>query len=196
MKVFEVVIEVDRLRSATWMDRKDQSPEMNRRGISLSECWHNLALKTYKPKRPAGLFIQIAAGDFILTKQAETDQILLDLLKPDGEFLPVTLDGKPMRFHNITRFTDCLDYEKSRWRWDMVGKVPGGITHPRFIPEKVPVGRMFRLMEYPRPRYVATDQALPPASDFYQWYHHQGYDGLLFKLMWDSENPDDLISFY
>ena len=32
--------------------------------------------------------------------------------------------------------------------------------------------------------------------DFYQWYHHQGYDGVLFKLMWDSEKPDDLIRFY
>lgn len=196
MKVFEVGYDANRLRSATCVNRQDKTDEMRRLGVPLAECWRNLPLKTYKPRRPKGLFIEIVAGDFILSKQAEDDLILLELLRPDSEFLPVTLDGKPMRFHNITRFTDCLDYEKSKWRWDMVGKVPGGITHPRFIPEKVPVGRMFRLMEYPRPRYVATDQALPPASDFYQWYHHQGYDGLLFKLMWDSENPDDLISFY
>jgi hypothetical protein len=101
-----------------------------------------------------------------------------------------------MRFHNITRFTDCLDYEKSQWRWDMKGRVPGGISHPCFIPEKLPVGTMFRLMEYPGPRYVATDSTVPPMLDFYQWYHHQGYDGVLFKLMWDSEKPDELIGFY
>ncbi len=169
---------------------------MTRYGMPLAACWRTLALKSYKAKRPIGLFIQLAAGEFILTKQAEKDETLLELMKPDGEFLPVTVDGKPMRFHNITRFTDCLDYEKSQWRWDMIGQVPGGISHPRFIPEKVPVGRMFRLMEYPVPRYVATDPALPAESDFYQWYHHQGYDGLLFKLMWDSEKPDELHGFY
>lgn len=196
MKIFSVKIDVNRLRSATYVNAIDLTNEMMRQGCPLSGAWRMLSLKSYKRQRPLGLFIEMGGGDFILTKQAEKDDVLLDLLKPDGEFLPVTLDGKPMRFHNITRFTDCLDYEKSRWRWDMVGKVPGGITHPRFIPEKVPVGRMFRLMEYPGPRYVATDQALPPESDFYQWYRHQGYDGLLFKLMWDSENPDDLISFY
>lgn len=196
MKVYKVMVDVDRLRSATWEDWQDESADMSRRGVPLASCWHNLALKSYKPRRPTGLFIQIASGDFILTKKAENDQVLLDLLKPDGEFLPVMLDGQPMRFHNITRYTDCLDYMKSSWRWDMPGKVPGGITHPRFIPEKVPIGRMFRLMEYPGPRYLATDPAVPLTSDFYQWYHHQGYDGLLFKLMWDSENPDQLFSFY
>jgi hypothetical protein len=196
MKIYEVMIDVDRLRSATTINWQDRSDEMTLYGVPLAACWRTLALKSYKPKRPTGLFIQISLGEFILTKQAEKDETLIELLKPDGEFLPVTVDGKPMRFHNITRFTDCLDYEKSQWRWDMIGQVPGGISHPRFIPEKVPVGRMFRLMEYPGPRYVATDPALPAESDFYQWYHHQGYDGLLFKLMWDSEKPDELHGFY
>jgi hypothetical protein len=196
MKIYQVLSDVNRLRSATTINWQDRSDEMTRYGVPLAACWRTLALKSYKAKRPIGLFIQLAAGEFILTKQAEKDETLLELLKPDGEFLPVTVDGKPMRFHNITRFTDCLDYEKSQWRWDMIGQVPGGISHPRFIPEKVPVGRMFRLMEYPVPRYVATDPALPAESDFYQWYHHQGYDGLLFKLMWDSEKPDELHGFY
>jgi len=196
MKIWEVRVAVDRLRSATYMNWQDQTKEMKRLGVPLTDCWRTLALKSYKPKRPTGLFIQISLGEFILTEQAEKDQVLLDLLEPDGEFLPVTVDGKPLRFHNITRFTDCLDYEKSQWRWDMIGQVPGGITHPRFIPEKVPVGRLFRLMEYPGPRYVATDPSVPPTADFYKWYHHQGYDGLLFKLMWDSEKPDELVGFY
>jgi hypothetical protein len=196
MKIYQVMIDVNRLRSATTINWQDHTDEMMRLGVPLADCWRTLALKSYKPKRPTGLFIQIASGDFILTDQAEKDQVLLKLLEPDGEFLPVTVDGKPMRFHNITRFTDCLDYEKSQWRWDMVGKVPGGITHPRFIPEKVPAGRMFRLMEYPGPRYIATDPKLAPTADFYQWYQHQRYDGLLFKLMWDSEKPDQLGGLY
>ena len=196
MKIYQVMIDVNRLRSATWINYQDQTIEMERRGVPLAGCWRTLALKSYKPQRPAGLFIEIAGGDFILSEQAEQDRVLLALLEPDGEFLPVTVDGKPMRFHNITRFTDCLDYDKSQWRWDMQGRVPGGISHPRFIPEKIPAGTMFRLMEYPGPRYVATDQALPPMLDFYQWYHHQGYDGLLFKQMWDSEKPDELNGFY
>jgi hypothetical protein len=196
MKVYQVMVDVNRLRSATWISYQDQTNEMERRGVPLANCWRTLALKSYKPRRPTGLFIQIASGDFILSEQAEQDRVLMALLETDGEFLPVTVDGKPMRFHNITRFTDCLDYDKSQWRWDMQGRVPGGISHPRFIPDKVPVGRMFRLMEYPGPRYMATDPTVPPMLDFYQWYHHQGYDGLLFKLIWDSEKPDELICFY
>ena len=196
MKIYEVMIDVNRLRSATYINWQDQTDEMRRLGVPLAGCWRTLALKSYKPKRPTGLFIQISLGEFILTEQAEKDQVLLNLLELDGEFLLVTVDGKPMRFHNIIRFTNCLNYEKSQWRWDMVGKVPGGITHPRFIPEKVPAGRMFRLMEYPGPRYTATDQKLAPTADFYQWYHHQRYDGLLLKLMWDFEKPDELGGFY
>lgn len=195
MKVYKVDQDANRLRAATWLNYQDQTDDMRLRGVSLNDCWHNLALKSYKPKRPTGLFIEIAAGDFILSDQAEQDKVLISLLEPDGEFLPVTVDGKPMRFHNITRFTDCLDDKKSRWEVQIQG-MPRRISHPSFIPESVPLGRLFRLKEYPVPRYVATDPTLPPNKDFYQWYHHQGYDGLLFKLMWDSDKPDELHGFY
>ena len=195
MKVYKVMIDVNRLRSATCINWQDKTDEMRRLGVPLTNTWRTLALKSYKPRRPTGLFIQIASGDFILSELAEQDRALLALLEPDGEFLPVTVDGKPMRFHNITRFTECLDYERSRWE-EQTRAIPRRISHPRFIPEKIPVGRMFRLREYPGPRYVATDPAVPPMLDFYQWYHHQGYDGLLFKLMWDSDKPDDLVGFY
>ena len=152
MKIYEVNHDANRLQSATWIDRRDQTDEMGRLGVPLAGCWHTLALRSYKPRRPIGLFIEIAAGDFILSEQAKQDRVLLSLLEPDGEFLPVTVDGKPMRFHNITRFTDCLDYERSQWK-EQVRAIPRRISHPRFIPEKVPVGTMFRLMEYPRACY-------------------------------------------
>ncbi len=194
MKIYQVMIDVNRLRGTTYLDWQDHTDEMGRRGVPLAACWRTLALMSYKPKRPFGLFIDIRGGDFILTKQAEKDQVLLDLLEPDGEFLPVTVDGKPMRFHNITRFTDCLDYEKSHWE-EQVRAIPRRITHPRFNPEKVPIGTMFRLMEYPGPRYIATDPTVAPTADLYQWYHHQGYSGLLFKLMWDSDKPEELVRF-
>ncbi len=120
---------------------------------------------------------------------------MVSLLEVDGEFLPVIVDGKPLLLHNITRFADCVDEPRSR-RGAAINGVQDIIRYPCFHANKVPPGIHFRLREFPGARYVATDPSLPPEKDFYQWYYQQGYKGLKFRLLWDSEKPDELIRFY
>lgn|GEM_PF-4486602 len=74
--------------------------------------------------------------------------------------------------------------------------MPAQLIYPSFDTAKVPLGIHFRIREYLGPRYTATDPSLLPEKDFYQWYHQQGYKGLTFRLLWDSEKPDELIRFY
>lgn len=195
MKIFQIVFLPDVYQTLCHKDNRD-SLSICIKGRSRLEIWPaSLELEVTEPTQPRGLFFQWGSGEFVLTEAAQEDQVLVRLLESDGEFLPVIVDGVPLLLHNITRFTDCVDQERSKWG-PTIGSVPGRIECPRFLANKVPLGIQFRIPEFRVPRYVATDPSLPPEKDFYQWYHQQGYKGLKFRLLWDSEKPDELIRFY
>lgn len=195
MKIYEVGLDTNKFQYVFQKDRSvDTSILLD--GESRLEVWpEHLELEVTKPKKPRGIFYEWGLGELILTRQAEEDKILVSLLQVDGEFLPVVVDGEPLLLHNITRFADCVDESCSK-RGPTIDGVRDIIRYPCFHAAKVPLGIHFRLREYPGPRYVATDPSLPPEKDFCQWYHKQGYKGLKFRLLWDSEKPDELIRFY
>ena len=195
MKIYQIVFESDKYQYVFQKDRYlDTSCVLL--GESRQDAWPDLLeLEVTKPKKPKGLFLQWIAGELILTHKAQEDETLVSLLENDGEFLPVIVDDEQLLLHNITRFTDCVNEERSK-RGPAINGVQDIIRFPCFHADKVPLGIHFRLREYPGPRYVATDPSLPPEKDFYQWYHQQGYKGLKFRLLWDSEKPDELIRFY
>jgi hypothetical protein len=196
MKIFQVVFESDKFQYLDLKDISVDSLAICLLGEPLQKVWPNdLELEVIKPKRPLGIFYQYASAELILTPQAQEDKILVSLLEVNGEFLPVLVGNESLLLHNIAQFTDCLDYERSK-RGPTVQGVQDIIRFPCFHADKVPLGIHFRIREYPGPRYTATDPSLPPEKDFYQWYHKQGYKGLKFRLLWDSEKPDELIRFY
>lgn len=196
MKIYQVVFDSDKYQSVFQKDRSVLMTPILLKGISRLDVWpESLELEVTKPRWPKGIFFQWSASELILTRKAQEDETLVSLLEIDGEFLPVVVDGDPLQLHNITRFSDCVDHQRSRFG-PTTGRVAPQLTYPSFDNAKVPLGIHFRLREYPGPRYVATDPSLPPEKDFHQWYHKQRYKGLKFRLLWDSENPDELIRFY
>jgi hypothetical protein len=196
MKIYQIVFESDKFQYLFQKDRRLRTLEICLLGKSRRQVWPTqLELEVTKPKWPKGVFHQWVSGELILTPKAQEDQTMVSLLEVDGEFLPVIVDGKPLLLHNITRFADCVDEKRSK-RGPTIDGVQDIIRFPCFHAAKVPLGIHFRLREYPGPRYVATDPSLPPEKDFYQWYHQQDYKGLKFRLLWDSEKPDELIRFY
>jgi len=196
MKIYQLVFQSDSFQALDSTDANIRLLDFMLYGKSRLEVWpEKLSATIAESKRPEGIFLQWSASDFVLTSQAECDEVLIKLLENDGEFLPVFVDGELRRLHNITRFYECVDQERSKWGIT-IGDVPGRIEKPRFIKDAVPLGIQFRLREFPVPRYVATDVSLPPEKDFYQWYHLRGYKGIKFRLLWDSDKPDELTSFY
>ena len=196
MKIFQIVFESDKFQYVFQKDRSLDTLEICLLGESRQPVWPpKVELEVTKPKRPKGIFFQWVSGELILTPKAQEDKMLVSLLEVHGEFLPVSVDNEPLLLHNINQFTDCLDYERSR-RGPTIQGVQDIIRFPCFHADKVPLGIHFRLREYPGPRYTASDPSLPPEKDFYQWYHQQGYKGLKFRLLWDSDKPDELIRFY
>lgn len=196
MRIYEVIFESDKFQDVYHEGRRFRMSSILLKGESRLDVWPDaLELTIDDRKRPRGLFFQWSASEFILTSEACNDKTLVSLLAVDGEFLPVTVDGEPLLFHNITCFLDCVDHNRSRFKTPTAA-IPHQLLFPYFDVGKVPLGIHFRLREYPGARYVATDPSLPPEKDFYQWYHKQGYKGLSFRLQWDSEKPDDLICFY
>lgn len=196
MRIYELIFESDTFQNVFSKDRHLRMTPILLKGESRLEVWPDaLQLTIGDRKRPRGLFFQWSAGEYILTPEAQDDQTLVSLLEVNGEFLPVTVDGEPLLFHNITCFSDCVDHNRSRFKTPTAA-IPHQLLFPYFDVAKVPLGIHFRLREYPGARYVATDSSLPPEKDFYQWYHQQGYKGLTFRLLWDSEKPDELIRFY
>ncbi len=195
MKIYDLVFESDIFQTVGPCDPSVRSLGFTPFGRSRKENWPTLDFEIADPSVPVGIFRQWFANEFMLTPQSMADDHLIAILKSDGEFLPARLGGAELPFHNITCFSDCVDPVLSRWR-PKIEDLPDGIECPRFIPDKTPLGTMFRLREYPSPRYVATDPSLPAEKDFYQWYHQQGYQGLKFRLMWDSDEPDQLTRFW
>lgn len=196
MKIFQIVFLPDKYQSLYQKDRDLSSLRLCPSGKPRREIWPaRLELEVTEPTRPRGIFLQWSSGEYVLTKEAQNDKVLVQILETDGEFLPVIVDDEPLLLHNITRFADCVDESRSKRGLPLNG-VPDIIRFPCFYTDKVPLGIHFRLREYPGPRYVATNSSLPPEKDFYQWYHQQGYKGLKFRLLWDSEKPDELIRFY
>jgi hypothetical protein len=196
MRIFQIIFLPDVYQSLCQKDENLNALRICPKGTSRQEIWPaRLELEVTEPSWPRGIFLEWSADEFVLTKEAQADKVLVQMLEVDGEFLPVMVDGEPMSLHNVTRFANCVDQKRSKWG-ATIGNVPGRIEYPRFLAEKVPLGIQFRIPEFRVPRYVATDPSLPPEKDFYQWYHQQGYKGLKFRLLWDSEKPDELIRFY
>jgi hypothetical protein len=196
MKIYQIVFESDKYQIL--YEKKPDLTGLNIciLGESRRKTWPpHFELEVIKPKKPKGIFYQWVSGELILTRKALEDQAIVSLLEMNGELLPVIVDGEPLLLHNITCFSDCVDEARSK-RGPTIDGVKDIIRFPCFYVDEVPLGIHFRLREYPGPRYVATDSSLPPEKDFYQWYHKQGYKGLNFRLLWDSEKPDELIRFY
>jgi hypothetical protein len=196
MKIYQLGLDTTKYQYLFQKDRGLLTLGLTLAGETRRYVWPaKLELEVTKPKKPRGIFYQWISGELILTRQAQEDKVLVSLLEVDGEFLPVIVDGELMLLHNITRFADCVDAMRSK-RGPTIDGVQDIIRFPCFYADKVPLGVHFRIREYPRPRYIATDLNLPAEKDFYQWYHQQGYKGLKFRLLWDSEKPDELIRFY
>jgi len=196
MKIYQIVFESGDFQYISQKKPRLLMTSIILEGVSRLDVWPNdLKFEIPKPNRPRGIFFQWSSGEFILTPEAQNDKNLVSLLEVNGEFLPVIVEGERLLLHNITCFSDCVDEPRSR-RGPTIDGVQDIIRYPCFHADKVPLGIHFRLREYPGPRYTATDSSLPPEKDFYQWYHKQGYKGLSFRLLWDSEKPDDLICFY
>jgi len=196
MKIYQIVFESDKFQYVYHKNRRLRMTSIILEGKSRVGIWpDNLEFEIEKPNRPRGIFFQWSSSELILTCEAQADEKLVSLLTVNGEFLPVRVEGEQLQLHNIISFSDCVDHTRSRFKAPTVA-IPHQLLYPFFDSSKVPLGVHFRLREYPGPRYVATDPSLPPEKDFYQWYHKQGYKGLEFRLLWDSEKPDELIRFY
>ena len=196
MQIHQIIFESDHYQIVFQKDRSIRMTTILKKGLSRDDIWPDrLELGVTETSIPRGIFYQWSSGELILTREAQADETLVLLLKVNGEFLPVVVDGNLLMLHNIVKFSDCIDHQRSKFG-STTGRVPAQLIFPCFHADKVPLGIHFRLREYPGPRYVATDPSLPPEKDFYQWYHKQGYKGLKFRLLWDSEKPNELNRFY
>ena len=112
----------------------------------------------------------------------DQDKTLRKLLLASCELLPLKLDGREPFVVHSTKIVDCVDEASSRIKYlsDDVWV---------FFKDMLPsCGQICRLGQYRTAvTIIVTDSDLPPEEDFYQWYHKQGYTGLRFKLLWQSD---------
>ena len=143
MKIFQLIFLPDIYQTLCQKDNEVKALRICVKGKSRLEIWpDHLDLEVTEPIQPRGIFLQWGAGEFVLTKEAREDKTLVSLLEMNGEFLPVVADGESLLLHNITRFYECVDQERSKWGIT-IGDVPGRIEKPRFIKDAV------KIIEYP-----------------------------------------------
>ncbi len=110
----------------------------------------------------------------------DKDPVLRKLLLNSCELLPVVAEEREAYVVHSTNIVDCVDKLSSRIKY-----LDDDLW--LFFPEKLRFGKIIKIATQPWVTIIASDSNLPPEEDFYQWYHKQGYKGLRFKLLWQSE---------
>ncbi|SEM83736.1 imm11 family protein [Lihuaxuella thermophila] len=102
-----------------------------------------------------------------------------ELLRPNGEFLPVIIEGeKHYAFNTINRI-DALDEEASDVkRFKSSGRIMKVIKY-KFIPEKVQGQVIFKIPQDPGSVYVS--------NTFLAKYQEHELTGLMFREVWHAE---------
>ena len=151
-------------------------------GTPKLSVWDPIECCFYKPRKNMTDFASFSMLPVLLSNRVQSDIVLRALLVKSCELLPLSMPTMaPIMIHS-TKVDDCVDEASSRIKYlsDDVW-----VFFKDMLP---PSGQICRLGHYRTAvTIIVTDSDLPPEEDFYQWYHKQGYTGLRFKLLWQSD---------
>jgi hypothetical protein len=109
---------------------------------------------------------------------------LMDLLKPNGELLPLEYERGEYFFYNVTTVIDALDISKSKCRfWCDPPTTAAGISYFAFHEEKLARAPIFRIIE--KPIYTLV------TNEFVDRVSECGLNGFEFNKIWPLPKGTD-----
>lgn len=119
------------------------------------------------------------------------DHVLNVHLHNAGELLPIKIGAEDGFLLNVLTCYNALDVEKSEWRISPSTGIRGSLKKHTFHVHRLPRAGIFKVPETCKSEIlVASDPNNCVEDDFYLWYQHKGYNGLVFREIWTDEAPD------
>ncbi|MDX2271901.1 MAG: hypothetical protein NW237_08110 [Cyanobacteriota bacterium] len=150
-------------------------------GNPVLEIWEpvqvRLATDLDKPPLPISDFPGLGGMPAFTGKAIES---LDEMLRMNGELLPLESDDGVFYLYNTTTIVDALDEEKS----DLLRNKNGQIRHIRkhhFIPQKVIELMIFKTVQAPRTSYPCVTDRFVNAVEQAQ------LTGFVFRKLWSSD---------
>ncbi len=103
--------------------------------------------------------------------------LLLDLLKPSGELLPLRYSVAEYLAYNVTRVIDALDEDSSSIVRFPTGRVMS-ISKYSFVPDLVGSSAIFKIPQLPKAHVFVTDE-------FARRVQESRLSGFTFLKVWD-----------
>jgi len=179
MNVYKLDADVNRYRGIYYTN-KDDMIEFHERfnGIPMKNSWTSKEQFAFVPRRlrrsdTPGLSTHIPVFN------SKAVEILGDLLKPNGELLPITCDGERLYVFNVTRVVDALDEASSEVERFGSGRIMDVVKFS-FFQERLQGVTVFKV-----PQLVLMDVFV--TDPFVERVEAVKLKGFKFRLVWSSD---------
>jgi len=179
MKVYTLRADVGKYRGLYYKNA-DDVVDFNRRfdGNPMKKNWRGQEKFAFIPRRlPKGDTPGLSTHIPVFNSKAV--KVLADLLQSNGEFLPITCDGKDFFVFNVTRVIDALDEANCELKLFSDGGIMD-IVRYAFFYEKLAGVNIFKI-----PQAVLMDVFV--TDPFVDRVKGAGLKGFEFRLVWSSD---------
>lgn|SRR5512138_579260 len=154
-------------------------------GRPLGSIWPRIECCLEDSSRPILDFFELAPSTIGVTDRAL--EVLEDLLIPNGELLPIYLEGQKLHVFNPTKFVDdCVDRVASRYHY--LASCKAGIEVWSFIPGRVQSESIFRVQD--ELTTILTVSGQPDRRlDLRERVLSNNLKGLTFEVLWEENAP-------
>jgi hypothetical protein len=116
------------------------------------------------------------------------DPVTYNHIHDAGEILPIKIGAEDGFILNVLTCYNALDEEASEWATNVHTGERFHLKRQCFHAHRLPRTGIFKIPETCKSQtLVVTHPNNGVEDDFYLWYHHKGYNGLVFRELWSDE---------
>jgi len=179
MKIYILDADVNKYRGLFYVN-SEEVVEFNRlfNGTTLKRVWTGKEEFEFVPRRlPKGDTPGLSTHIPVFSARAV--HLLVDILKGNGELLPISCDGQKYFLYNVTRIIDALDEPHCELERLRSGRIMDVVRYS-FFQEKVTGTNVFKI-----PQAVLKDVFVTDL--FVKRVRTAGLTGFKFRSVWSSD---------
>lgn len=178
MKIWILDCDVDNYENLTWKNEIDINYIQSFDGTEKMEEWNPMQVKRMYNREfsnTPGLSPHIPVFD------EKVISVLSDLLIGNAEILPLDCEDGVFYIINVINVSDCIDYEKSKYKTFRDGKRIMRFTKYVFDEKKIEGMSLFKIKDELLKRPFVSEEFRKRVVD-------NNLTGFKFELAWDSEH--------
>lgn len=182
MRVFRLGSDSDKYEALTTAD--EDTPAFRFDGTPKGDSWRPVRVwpehdPNRKRQRPPGDFPSLLRPPVFSRRAVDC---IGDVLRANGELLPLDCESGEYYVYNVTNLTDALDEDRSQINRGEDGRV-WSVWNPHFRPEALEGELIFKLVQHPTGDVYVTDE-------FVELVRMHRLKGFKFREVWNSDTAD------